>query len=34
MHAGRVQPGATLSVFVDPQNPHDMTIDWIRTGQL
>ena len=34
MHAGRIQPGATLAVFVDPQNPVDMTIDWIRTGQL
>ena len=33
MHIARVQPGATLAVFVDPQNPVDMTIDWIRTGQ-
>ena len=29
-----MQPGATLAVFVDPQNPVDMAIDWIRTGQL
>jgi hypothetical protein len=34
MHTTRVQPGATLAVFVDPQNPVDMAIDWIRTGQL
>jgi len=30
----RVQPGAALAVFVDPQDPVDMAIDWIRTGQL
>ena len=29
-----MQPGATIAVFVDPQNPVDMAIDWIRTGQL
>lgn len=34
MHIARAQPGATLAVFVDPQNPHDMAIDWIRTGQI
>jgi hypothetical protein len=34
MHMARVQPGAKLAVFVDPQNPVDMAIDWIRTGQL
>ena len=34
MHSGRMQPGARLAVFVDPQNPADMAIDWIRTGQL
>ena len=34
MHVEQTQPGATLAVFVDPQNPVDMTIDWIRTGQL
>ena len=33
-HTTRMQPGATLAVFVDPQNPVDMAIDWIRTGQL
>jgi len=33
-HVARVQPGATVAVFVDPQNPYDMAIDWIRTGQL
>ncbi|WP_101949976.1 hypothetical protein [Mycobacterium sp. 3519A] len=34
MHMGRIQPGTTLAVYVDPQNPVDMTVDWIRTGQL
>jgi hypothetical protein len=34
MHIARTQPGATLAVFVDPQNPVDMAIDWIRTSQL
>lgn len=34
LHVARIQPGATLAVFVDPLNPHDMAIDWIRTGQL
>ena len=34
MHIARVQPGMTLAVYVDPQNPVDMAIDWIRTGQL
>jgi hypothetical protein len=34
LHTARVQPGMRLAVFVDPQNPHDMAIDWIRTGQL
>ncbi len=34
LHVGRIQPGATIAVFVDPQNPVDMAIDWIRTGQL
>ena len=34
MHIARVQPGATIAVYVDPQNPVDMAIDWIRTGQL
>ena len=34
MHTTRMQPGATIAVFVDPQNPMDMAIDWIRTGQL
>ena len=34
MHTARVQPGMTLAVYVDPQNPVDMAIDWIRTGQL
>jgi hypothetical protein len=34
MNAARVQPGAKIAVFVDPQNPVDMAIDWIRTGQL
>ena len=34
LHLGRMQPGAVLGVAVDPQNPMDMAIDWIRTGQL
>ena len=34
MQTTRAQPGATLAVFVDPQNPVDMAIDWIRTGRL
>ena len=34
MHSARMQPGTKLAVFVDPQNPVDMAIDWIRTGQL
>jgi hypothetical protein len=34
LHATWMRPGASLAVFVDPQNPVDMTIDWIRTGQL
>jgi len=34
MHITRTQPGAQLAVFVDPQNPMDMAIDWIRTGRL
>ncbi|HKP42685.1 hypothetical protein [Mycobacterium sp.] len=32
MHIARVQPGVKLAVFVDPQNPVDMAIDWIRTS--
>jgi hypothetical protein len=34
MHTTRMQPGATIAVYVDPQNPVDMAIDWIRTAQL
>ncbi|MGE0221582.1 hypothetical protein [Mycolicibacterium sp.] len=34
LHVPRVQPGTRIAVAVDPQNPHDMAIDWIRTGQL
>jgi hypothetical protein len=34
LHHARVQPGQRLAVAVDPQNPYDMGIDWIRTGQL
>jgi hypothetical protein len=34
LHAARLQWGATIAVFVDPKNPVDMTIDWIRTGEL
>jgi len=34
LHMGRMQTGAVLAVAVDPQNPMDMAIDWVRTGQL
>lgn len=34
LHVARIQPGAKVAVFVDPRNPMDMAIDWIRTGQL
>jgi hypothetical protein len=34
MQMGRMQTGSTLAVAVDPQNPMDMAINWIRTGQL
>ncbi|PRC56900.1 hypothetical protein C6A85_36275, partial [Mycobacterium sp. ITM-2017-0098] len=34
LHLTRVQPGARVAVYVDPQNPVDMALDWIRTGQL
>ena len=31
---GRLQPGAQVGVMVDPLNPADFAIDWIRTSQL
>jgi len=34
LHIARMQPGVRIAVFVDPLNPVDMAIDWIRTGQL
>ncbi|MEZ0578171.1 hypothetical protein [Nocardioides sp. MH1] len=34
MNLGRLQPGGLLGVMVDPLNPTDFAIDWIRTGQL
>jgi|SRR5689334_18786269 len=34
MHMPRVQPNVRIAVFVDPHNPTDMAVDWIRTGQL
>jgi hypothetical protein len=34
LQIARTQPGATIAVCVDPQNPVDMAIDWFRTGQL
>ena len=34
LHLARMQVGGVLGVAVDPQNPMDMAIDWIRTGQL
>ena len=34
MHTAALRQGATLAVFVDPRNPGDMAIDWIRTAQL
>ena len=33
LNIARIQPGATIAGFVDPQNPCDMAIDWIRIGQ-
>ncbi len=34
MHMGRLTPGAKLGAMVDPLNPADFAIDWIRTSQL
>ncbi len=34
LHLARVQPEARLAVMVDPANPVDFAVDWIRTGQL
>lgn len=34
MHLGRMQPGSKLGVMVDPLNPLDFAIDWIRTARL
>jgi hypothetical protein len=34
LNMARMQPGGVVAVAVDPQNPMDMAIDWIRTGQL
>lgn len=34
LHIPRTSPGTVLCVAVDPRNPMDMAIDWIRTGQL
>ncbi len=34
MHVARTRPGTSIAVFVDPQNPVDMAIDWIRTSQI
>ncbi len=34
IHTARVQIGMQLAVAVDPANPTDMGINWIRTGQL
>jgi hypothetical protein len=34
LHTARMQVGAVLGVAVDPKNPMDMAIDWIRTGQM
>jgi hypothetical protein len=34
MNRPRVQVGYPIAVAVDPQNPMDMAIDWIRSAQL
>lgn len=34
MHLPRLQPGQKLAVMVDPLNPTDFAVDWLRTGQL
>ena len=34
LHRGRMRPGGRLGVMVDPLNPDDFAIDWIRTAQL
>lgn len=34
MNLSRLQPGAKVGVMVDPLNPADFAIDWIRTSQL
>ena len=34
MSMARVVPGGQLAVAVDPRNPSDMGIDWIKTGRL
>ncbi|WP_203048722.1 hypothetical protein [Pimelobacter simplex] len=34
IHLPRFQPDAKLAVMVDPANPLDFAVDWIRTGQL
>ena len=34
MNLARLQPGAKIGVMVDPLNPGDFAIDWIKTSQL
>lgn len=34
LNLARLQPGAQVGVMVDPLNPGDFAIDWIRTSQL
>jgi hypothetical protein len=34
IHTARTQPGRRLAVFVDPRDPFDVAIDWIRTAAL
>lgn len=34
IHTAKTQPGRRLAVFVDPHQPFDIAIDWIRTAQL
>lgn len=34
LHLARFQPEARLAVMVDPADPVDFAVDWIRTGQL
>ncbi|GAA1516893.1 hypothetical protein [Nocardioides humi] len=34
LHLARLRPEAELAVMLDPANPADFAVDWIRTGRL